>query len=283
MSIEEIILREDLFARRALDHNFWDSERLMEEVGIKQPEFRTFEEARPIKVIRWNEDRKVFYVEGWPEEWESIKEAYREVEAGREYDADFDKDSVLKSGQVTDSGFSLRTESSLGKGFTTLLMGPVNSRGLETHEYWGFLCTAREWLRYKDDFLISFHFINHHPALWTRPEPERLPNRWSTSEGVSKLWVHASTRDDGSTVIMMEAGAAVPPTRKHTYHDMRLDTYEDTYEKGIIKTAALIHKFFDLDGSEREGVDYEKSELEKTLDERMAAVEEALDKRDSIE
>jgi hypothetical protein len=68
----------------------------------------------------------------------------------------------------------------------------------------------------------------------------------------------------------------VPPERKHRYHDLRLDTYEDTYEKGIIATAKLVHKFNDLDGSERPDVDYEKSELEVILEERMAEVDKAL-------
>jgi hypothetical protein len=76
--------------------------------------------------------------------------------------------------------------------------------------------------------------------------------------------------------MMMETGSMVPPERKHRYHDLRLDTYEDTYEKGIIATAKLVHKFNDLDGSERPDVDYEKSELEVILEERMAEVDKAL-------
>lgn len=283
MSIEEIILREDLFAQRALDHHFGDSERLMKEVGINQPEFRTFDEPDPVKTIFWDEDREVFYVDGFDETWINLIDAHNAVEAGRKFDADIDYDSVSKSGQLDGDEGGIYTVASKRRNFHTWISTPIDTRGLETHEYWEFLCTAREWLQNKDDFLLSYYFIDHHPILWMRSRPETHPNQWNTDSGVSKLWMHPQRREDGTICMMMEAGSAVPDARQRRYHDLRLDTYTNSFEEGIVATAALIHKFFDLDGSERKGVDYEKSELEVTLDERLASYQEALDSEDSIQ
>jgi hypothetical protein len=85
--------------------------------------------------------------------------------------------------------------------------------------------------------MAAYGFLEGHPAFWKRPRPEEYPNEWSTDEGVSTIWSCPSYRKDGSIVMMMETGSMVPPERKHRYHDLRLDTYEDTYEKGIIATA----------------------------------------------
>jgi hypothetical protein len=48
-----------------------------------------------------------------------------------------------------------------------------------------------------------------------------------------------------------------------------LDIYAQTFEEAVVLLAQKVDKFFDIDGTERPDVEYEKSEIEKTLEERV--------------
>lgn len=274
MSIEEIIMREEMFSPKPLDFPFEESEARLKAVGIEMPEFRTFDEPDPTSFLKYAEDDKVFYSDETNFESEKPYEVYRKLK-----ELGFDvivHQSALDSGQIggRDGMWSVESER---KGFVTAMFGPVDTRALDFAHYYGWLKEVRNWIENQDDFMSAYFFLQGHPAFWKRPRPEEYPNEWSTDEGVSTIWSFPTRRDDGSICMMMETGSMVPPERKNRYHDLRLDTYEDTYEKGIIATAKVVHKFFDLDGSERPDVDYEKSKLELILEERMAEMNKALE------
>jgi hypothetical protein len=273
MSIEEIIMREDMFLPKALDFPFGESEARLRAVGIEMPEFRTFDEDDPTSYLKYSEEDKVFYSDETDLESEKPYGIYRDLKA-KGFDVIVHQ-SALDSGQIdgVDGMWSVASER---KGFRTAMIGPVDTRGLDFAHFYHWLKEARHWIENPDDFMAAYGFLEGHPAFWKRPRPETHPNEWTTDDGVSTIWSSPTRREDGSIVMMMETGSMVPPERKHRYHDLRLDTYEDTYEKGIIATAKLVHKFNDLDGSERPDVDYEKSELEVILEERMAEVDKAL-------
>lgn len=273
MSIEEIIMREDMFAAKELDFPFEETEERLKAVGISMPEFRTFDPVDPVARIRYSEHNNLFYSNH--SDIQSLKpyDVYQDLKE-KGFDVEIHQ-SALDSGQIggIDGMWSVESEH---KGYRIAMIGPVDTRALDFAHFYQWLKEARHWIENQDDFMSAYGFLTGHPAFWKCPRPETHPNEWSTDEGVSTIWSYPSYRKDGSIVMMMETGSMVPPARKHRYHDLRLDTYEGTYELGIIATAKKVHQFFDLDGSERPDVDYEKSELELILDERLAKMDEAL-------
>lgn len=144
---------------------------------------------------------------------------------------------------------------------------------------------TKQYVKNPKDFLASYYFLEKHPIFWSvrgSHQCEHSPSadekvRWDFSNGVRKLELLMMV-DGGRPVFAFEAG----PHRDdypHGCHDLKLDVYAKTYEKGIIKMAALVHKFYDLEGRDREGVEYQKSELEITLDDAVARMDETLAKR----
>lgn len=273
MSIEEIIMREEMFSPKPLDFPFEETEVRLKAVGIEMPEFRTFDEPDPTSFLKYSEEDKVFYSDESTLESEQPYDIYHDLKK-KGFDVIIHQ-SALDTGQI-DGRDGMWFVDSGRKGFHTAMIGPVDTRALDFAHFYHWLKEARAWIEDQDDFMKAYGFLEGHPAFWKRPRPEVYPNEWSTDEGVSTIWSSPTRRGDGSIVMMMETGSMVPPQRERRYHDLRLDTYEDTYEKGIIATAKVVHKFFDLDGSERPDVDYEKSELELILVERLAEMDEAL-------
>lgn len=151
----------------------------------------------------------------------------------------------------------------------------TDSRILQYRSYLGFLQNALAYLKNPTDFMLAWNFLDHHPFAWYRWNKER-PDDWATEGLISKMWLQPTYDKEGNILFMMEAGAAVEPERTSHYHDPRLDVYAPSFNDAIIEMAALVHKFFHLDGSERENVEYEKSELELTLEERMKEVEASM-------
>lgn len=144
--------------------------------------------------------------------------------------------------------------------------------------WWGI---AEAYLADPHDFIKAYEFLDGHPCFWTHMKSPNSDDTdftftWETDSHALRIWHRPVRNNDGNTVFMMETGAHVPESYTEHYHDLRLDVSADSYENAIIETAAKVHKFFHLDGSDREGVEYEKSELEEILDERVKDLEERL-------
>jgi len=274
MSIEEIIMREEMFSPKPLDFPFGESESRLKAVGISMPEFRTFDPVDPVAFLKFSVDSRMFYSDHTVLQSEKPYDIYQDLKE-KGFDVEVHQ-SALDSGQIggIEGMWSVESEH---KGFHTVMIGPVDTRALDFAHFYQWLKEARAWIENQDDFMAAYGFLEGHPAFWKRSRPEEYPNQWSTDEGVSTIWSSPSYRKDGSIVMMMETGSMVAPERTRRYHDLRLDTYEDTYEKGIVATAKKVHKFFDLDGSARPDVDYQKSELELILEERLGEMNKALE------
>lgn len=275
MSIEEIIMREDMFSPKPLDFPFGETEARLKAVGIEMPEFRTFDPVDPVAFVHFSVDSRMFYSGDSDIKSEYAYDIYQDLRK-KGFDVDMHQ-SALDSGLIEDSlGGGMWSVKSKREGFHTVMIGPVDHHGLDFAHYYQWLKEARHWIENQDDFMAAYGFLSGHPAFWKRSRPEEYPNQWSTDEGVSTIWSYPQRRKDGSIVMMMETGSMVAPERRTRYHDLRLDTYEDTYERGIVATAKKVHQFFELDGSERPDVDYEKSELELVLEERLGEMNKAL-------
>jgi hypothetical protein len=165
------------------------------------------------------------------------------------------------------------TVPSTGKNVRALLTSPHDTKvWLAVTHYYRFLKLTVEYEKNPNDFVTAYNWVDYHPAFWTRYTADS--NHWNIANN-SKVWVGVGVHEDSrKPYIMLEHGAAVPDERTSTYHDLRLDVYEDTYEEAFIALAAKVHKFFDVDGSERPDVDYKKSNLEKLLEEAVADLDE---------
>lgn len=245
----------------------------MAEAGIEYPSFVTFEEPPEVHTMTFSDGR--FHLSGIEETFETFKEAHRHADRMK-HQMVFDK-SIFDSGQLVDQfvGVSVIGDERPGTS-GRIYLDYDDPRILEYNGYLRWLNgTVRSYLADPEDFLTAYYFLSNHPAFWYQPRPEEYPHQWQTGSAISKMWIQPTTNDKGELVFMMECGATVPGTNHH-YHDLKLDVYAPSYNDAIIQTAALVHKFYDVDGSERPDVEYEKSELEKTLDERLASYEKAV-------
>lgn len=128
-----------------------------------------------------------------------------------------------------------------------------------------FLFATEEYYAKRDDFFTAYNWVLSHPAFWSVGRTS--PHYWNTNYGSASLEIIRNDKDE--LVYMLEAGAAVEPERVMHYHDLRLDVYAPSFEDAYVQLADLVDKFFHVDGSERENVDYVPSDLEILLKERM--------------
>ena len=274
--MDDTILENPLFNNdeaKENDADFYENiEKHLASIGVSLPEFYTFDKPKKKHVISWSEDAG-YTATGLQGTWKSLAEIYDYIEDKLKHDADFDvsarqspqadcKDGEQRMGMVFLKALD-------GERSVRGLIGPIDYRQMAYYSYYSFLMCAKEWLAHPDDVVLAHSFLQHHPVFWSRHSPDTRPNEWDTDNGLSSLWVQPTYNDAGETVFMMEHGAAVPPLRREHYHDPRLDVWESTYEKALIKTAVLTHRFFALDGSERKDVPYTPQAWEVELQERL--------------
>lgn len=249
--------------------------------GVELPAFYTFDKPKPCYTIHTestvsgliitvsdSEDRPVGGTFG------EMVEAYDYVQRELKGDVVFTGDlSVYGKDQLGGSSLMVKTTGSDGRSYTRMLFSSTDSdtEWLAKHDYLQFLQAQLRYEADPTDFLKAWSFVDKHPAFWTRHKAES--NQWSTSNN-GDVWVGVSSNKKGKPVIMLETGQAIEPERTSTYHDLRLDVYAATYEEAFVELAALVHKFFNYDGTEKENVEYEKSQLELDLDASLAAYRE---------
>ncbi|MDR0782463.1 MAG: hypothetical protein LBE83_01720 [Propionibacteriaceae bacterium] len=155
-----------------------------------------------------------------------------------------------------------------------------------------FLEFDRCWRR-NPTFYNAFQWLGCHPVFWTRSVGHTRPGDEHWQDSMFWLWQtdgyvpEVTVYDDrAGTVVALEAGAHVHQCEHwdhnekiryligdvytEHYHDLRLDVHAKTYEKAVRKLARRVDKFFEVDGSEKTGVSYAKSKLEKKLDKIVA-------------
>ena len=253
------------------EEDYYNLPSRMAEAGISLP-FVTFEKVPVVHVLSY--DGTHFRLSGLDSVFDTFKQAYRRTR-DLKHEVKFDP-SIFDSGQVIDRVLGVSVKGDETPGTTGPIYFQYNDpRPSEYHTYLSWLVQAKVYLHDPTDFLAAWKFLDGHPMSWHQSRPEKYPHDWTLSGAVAKIWAHPTTDDNGNLVFMMESGRIVPGTN-YRYHDMRLDVYAPSYEAGIIRMAALTHKFFDLDGSERPDVDYEKSDLEKLLEERLASYNKAV-------
>jgi hypothetical protein len=214
--------------------------------------------------------------------FENIIEAYESINV-RETDPIFDE-SLPELQDPHNRGGMIWVESDLGPSFSRSLISSTEDDHLRIlqYHYNGWRESVPEYFAKPDDFLMAYYFLDGHPCFWTRQLTNsgevRDPFGWKMSGHAMELWSMPQISKTNPTGVsfMMEAGAHLKPDYITHGRDFRMDVYGESYEDAIIQTAALIHKFFDLEGNERENVDYVKSQLEVDLEDALARSTAAL-------
>lgn len=243
---------------------------LVEKVTL--PEFYTFDAPTPVYTLVIAEhpteklSAKIFDSEGiFVKEYFTGTEAYDHVT--RELDGD-----VVFEGDVTlmDEG-NTRVRGMVTENRRLLLSHTDEDKEhLALYQYLEWLFLAEKYYKNPEDFLLSYRFVKSHPAFWYRHNAES--NYWT--HDYTRMWMEISRKDDGELVYMFEGGSAVPPNRTEHYHDPRLDVWAPSFEDGYIQFAALVDKFFYIDGSERENVPYIKQDWEIEVERRIKDYDE---------
>jgi hypothetical protein len=237
------------------------------------PSFYTFKEPTPVYdakvvatpegpspfVVYVKDDQGVPFNDGQPFlNLSSAYDAIKEVKGDCVFSGDLDVAKIKRAGGMVMENNRL-----------LLSITDEEKIGLVKHDYLTWLFLTEEYRKNPNDFLHAFRWVRSHPAFWSRSTPES--HYWETN--YSDFWFEVSRSETGELVYMLEAGSAVEPERTSHYHDLRLDVYAPSFEEAYIKLASLVDKFFNIDGSERQNVAYEPSELEKTLTERLSSYE----------
>jgi len=255
------------------DYDYYGAKRIIID-NVVLPAFYTFNDPTPVYTLKIDSTNGI-RVTILDANENQIGDPYTDIVKAYDYVGNILKGDVVFSGDLKaitgsdrNSLVTVPTKDTNGREFHRLLLSHTDDDEIylakSSYLYW--LESTLAYEANPNDFMTAWYWVDSHPAFWSRYKEGS--NDWSMNNN-SNVWVGVTAKDTGETVIMLETGAAIEPARTSHYHDLRLDVYAPTYEEAFVKLAALVHKFFDIDGSERENVSYEKSKLELLLDERM--------------
>lgn len=116
------------------------------------------------------------------------------------------------------------------------------------------------------DFLAAYGFVTTHPVFWLksalrarrcgkdcsmkRPDRDARTFDWDTDCRSFYLQPFSQGKGNGFGWLL-EAGGHTPDFSQH-YHDVRLDVFAPSVEEAYIQFAALLVKFFEDDGTEKD-------------------------------
>lgn len=217
---------------------------------------------RPFVYIDYNYELSYFVdFEGGIEVFDTLEEAYGAVD---NYNFEISPAALEAAGGNDDDGL-ITIPASNGYSRLLIRLNDIERWDMVQWEYHQAVQNIRDW-RDNPTLDNACYMLDTHPAFWTRHKYEPTWD-WKADGHVKEFWFAR-----GDDCWMMEAGGHTEDF-VHKFHDLRLDIWEDTFEDCIIKMAVLVDKFFNEDGTEREGVAYEKSELELLLEERLKELE----------
>lgn len=261
LNLQEVLAKFDFIARDSepgFEYDYEAAKELIINEG-PMPEFFAYSPLKPLYYINVDSsgptntitvsDSKV-PVDG--KSFESLAEAY-----------DFVKDTlvgrVVFAGDIKaitgedDTHFVTAPSPRAPQNFKVLLLADDEldtSKYLSKKSYLFFLLTASKYLENPKDFVLAYHFVNGHPAFWSRYNGTSTD--WNLENNGFISMDVINDHKTGKPLVMLEHGAAVPPERTHHYHDLRLDSYGETYEAAIIDLAAKVNANFDLEGNDYE-------------------------------
>lgn len=242
------------------------------------PDFYTFDEPTPIyslDIQSLDESKFQFIVfdadkNQVGEVFSTVKKAYDYILKELEGDVVFTGDVKAFTGEEKPLFIDSPVD---GENFSELFISHTDADTIyfAKSSYLGWLDVAVEYEKDPGNFALAYHFAKGHPAFWTRRD--KNSNDWVMDR---ELYTEVYTDENGKTTVGFEDGQAVPPERVMHYHDIRLDSWGDTFEEAYIDLANRIYTYFEVDGTERPNVpDYKHAEITKIRDERIKKAEQS--------
>ena len=228
-----------------------DDPEVQEILALDLPDFVTLPEFKPIVVmmaIEKDGKLEVGFEDSPSLTWPTAHEAYDSLEY-QEVDVLFD-DSLeafgeLIGGLLFDRDGNRILISSTDEDALFLLKG----------SYKEFLEFDEKYQADPSNWSVAYHWLDHHPAFWKHSEKTDHYLGWSTQYGVEDIWkMVTEDEDSGEPLVLLETGAHVLPKCETRYLDEDLDVQAPTFEEAYVKLAAKVAKYFNPDGSEKEGV-----------------------------
>lgn len=220
------------------------------------PDWIELPPLRPYAYIDYRPLSQAFSVDMVGEDFttfETLEEAY---EFCRDFDFEITDRALQEAGAENNNGFIFMPNNRL-----LLVLNDIERWDMLQNDFHEAVHNIRRW-REDPSLDNAYWMLDTHPSFWTR-HVEVPTWEWKTDGHTKDFWFAY-----GNGCWMMEAGGHTDDLM-YKFHDLRLDVYEDTFENCILKMAELVDKFFHEDGNERENVEYEKSELELLLEERL--------------
>lgn len=217
----------------------------------------------PPATIYWNDKFHRVAVKNHPAGYFStVVEAYKYL-SQYNLDINFDPSVDGRGGKIKHDSFWRET----GRGTIQRLSGMKNTRRRER-----LVRTYQEFLNevdtaYRNDpnnWALAYEWLDRHPAFWTRNSTEE-PFFWNTDQGLKNSHNVIYSRHN-PVVIIIEHGASSGPDYTQNFLDFKLTAQGRTFEDAYVALAKLVDQFYHTDGTEREGVEYEKSEIELQLE-----------------
>lgn len=199
-------------------------------------------EVRPVSYIDYDPMTMLFTYED--EEFDTIMEAYK-------YASKNDKNFEYTEAALNTEGVSNHLY--MGPTYNNIWIAPYTDQKYFNYLkmiYRKWLETDAEYRKNPKDWVLAYNWIQDHPAFWTRQTDEKTWH-WNTSKGVR--FYTTVFYNKKKPMVAFETGGHTPGYTE-TYHDLELDVYAKSFEKAYVKLAKRIDKFFNVDGTEKEGV-----------------------------
>lgn len=251
--LNEKVLDDPIFeSTDELDEEFFkDAEKELAKRGVAYPSFVKFSEDNVIRKVLWDPETNTYSVEHMPDTWSSIKDLHSaldtHIQAKR---IDVEVDAALESSPEVQRVVGQTVFFENHGEDEAITFGRVEDRILEINQFYAFLRLAKRWMATPDDVVLAYSFIQYHPAFWYQHVFHTNKTAWISDNGMKPLWI-SPAYDEGSLVVMMEIGSAIPPERTKHYREHRLDVWGSSFEDAYIQLAKKVHTFYHLDGSER--------------------------------
>lgn len=198
----------------------------------------------PHTAISYEDDR--FRVSHDGRDFPTIGEAYSYANSfASEYQTVFDDSVDGQDGDLLEGAFLDSITHSILISITTESM---EESLRDTYRNWVLL--ALEYNLRPNDFLVSYHWLQSHPAFWLRRTNQKT-FEWVTHQGLSAFTQSVYKHPDEDLQFMFEGGAHIKNDYTKCSGDSRVTAVAGTYEQAIISLAAKVNEIFDIKGNER--------------------------------
>lgn len=206
-------------------------------------------EHLPLTVISYWGDR--FLVSHDSNEFLTVIDAYTHArEVDTRYQVVFDESINGQGGELLGGSFFCDREPNAYSSQIFFATRTENSEAELKYAYKHFVeNTVEDYLAEPTDFSNAETFIENHPVFWKQHDGDLF--RWHANEGMKSIRHSRGTdRESGLRWVALEPWVRQPSPYSGFIAPCRLRVEANSHKAAIIELAALIHKFYRIDGTE---------------------------------